>query len=474
MKNKKFSSFDVLLRSARSVKDELKVSLKLLLYLTIALAILYWIVEGWMIPYSDVMPWDTFFWMLAVYVEDIGGLMGDGPQTYLGQVIVTLAGYVGVLIFAIPVGLVACGFDNAILEKKQEENLIVSRGRLRKAFRRIVNKELRGYLNTLPDGGGEKLSRLNFVPRYQKIIELQAMKGMSEQDIMDAVNAFPEFRIQSVDNNFVVAYNPVNRPYGCCINRHSPVTIVVPSSYAEVGIGWWAYYLAKFGGFNFVSKDIEVDPDEADSFYNLPPEPRYEMMPYSHYASDRNGNKEALQVLQRKQYNRDCYLNDLKMLAAEAGSARSWIISFGEHNKTATNTLDFHFAYCDENNQNSTIVDTAVYNDFFAQFVALMQEGFGKSADKTSRYPLSQGEANSNFMYYLKNHDILSDFNGLNIRVARGILREDKRNIEMAFRISQLINNAIAHGNGLRDEEVAHFLPGFGYDKSEFDFSLIK
>ena len=37
-------------------------------------------------------------------------------------------------------------------------------------------------------------------------------------------------------------------------------------SVAEIGTGWFAYYLAKFGGFNFISKEIEVDPLEPDSY----------------------------------------------------------------------------------------------------------------------------------------------------------------------------------------------------------------
>ena len=42
--------------------------------------------------------------------------------------------------------------------------------------------------------------------------------------------------------------SPINRPYGCCINRNSRVTIVSTSGFDEVGTSWFTYYLAKFGG----------------------------------------------------------------------------------------------------------------------------------------------------------------------------------------------------------------------------------
>jgi voltage-gated potassium channel len=48
----------------------------------------------------------------------------------------------------------------------------------------------------------------------------------------------------------------VNRPYGCCINRKSKVTIISTSSHDNPLVGSFAYYLAKLGGFNYVSREF--------------------------------------------------------------------------------------------------------------------------------------------------------------------------------------------------------------------------
>jgi voltage-gated potassium channel len=50
----------------------------------------------------------------------------------------------------------------------------------------------------------------------------------------------------------------VNRPYGCFINRGSEITIVAPSSSWDPAIGYYAYYLAKLGGFNLVSRELGI------------------------------------------------------------------------------------------------------------------------------------------------------------------------------------------------------------------------
>ncbi|MDR9824510.1 hypothetical protein RCJ22_02680, partial [Vibrio sp. FNV 38] len=101
-------------------------------------------------------------------------------------------------------------------------------------------------------------------------------------DIIETCNAFGEFRIKNMTaalgdeelaaDRFVVEHFPLNRKYGCCVTRQSKVTVVCPTSWDEVGIGWFAYYLAKMGGFNYISKEVEADMSEPDSFFNLTPQ----------------------------------------------------------------------------------------------------------------------------------------------------------------------------------------------------------
>ena len=55
---------------------------------------------------------------------------------------------------------------------------------------------------------------------------------------------------------FAVEHFTVNRPYGCCIDRGSKITIISPSSLVDPCSGNFAYYLALIGGFNYISREI--------------------------------------------------------------------------------------------------------------------------------------------------------------------------------------------------------------------------
>ena len=96
----------------------------------------------------------------------------------------------------------------------------------------------------------------------------------------------------------MVEHFPLNTKYGCFVPRQSKVTIVCTSSFDEVGIGWFTYYLAKFSGFNYISKEIEVDTDELDSFYNWSKEPLYDKKPITAY--DKKKDKEVYNTLEKK------------------------------------------------------------------------------------------------------------------------------------------------------------------------------
>ena len=220
-------------------------SVQVLFIATIVLGILLNIVE------PEYKCCDGSIWTLMKYLGNPGKFAPEDPSTTIGRLIWILISLIQILIFAVPAGLVANGFREAMAKDKREEKLKKFRKRMRKAFRRRSNKTLREYLNTLPDKGGKKFESLNFVPRRCTVAQMQVRQGMSLQDIIDTALKFPEFRLKTlasamdeedtVDDRFVVEMSPINRPYGCCINRKSRVTIVSTSGFEEVGTSWFTY-----------------------------------------------------------------------------------------------------------------------------------------------------------------------------------------------------------------------------------------
>lgn len=419
---------------------------------------------------SDFTFWDAFIWPYEKYLGDPGKIVDDPLQSTIGKIVGTLVGIMGVAIFAVPAGLIGSGLTDAMDEEKREQELEDYRRRLRKAFRRSSNISLREYLNSLPDKGGEQLKVLNFVPQHVSVAKLQVRQGMDLKDIMDTCRKFPEFRLKNMadaQNNdetqqdrFVVEHFPLNRLYGCYVSRKSKITIVCTSSFDEVGIGWFTYYLAKLGGFNYISKETEVDTDELDSYYNWSSEPLYDKKPRKVY--DEKKDKEALKVLDKKDEHRKEFIHDL--IEATQGEG-TWTIIFTEHIKNVNNQMDFHLADTLKDGSSSTINLQEVYSQFCDAFTDLMKNEFDlDTASPSPRYPLLK----KNLGYTIRRDN--PNANVFVLRPSSEMINFDNRNMVIAYRMAQLISEQLDNSKGIDEKDIKDLKDtGFGYKEKRED-----
>ena len=445
----------------KNTRRQIYVSGVFLVAITCVLTVVLYFAESRVDP--DFGLWDAFIWPYEKYIGDPGKIVDDPLISPIGKFIATLVGIMGVAIFAVPAGLIGSGLTDAMDEEKREKELEFFRRRMQKAFRRSSNKGLREYLNTLPDGGGDAFKVLNIVPQRVPIAKMQVRQGMDIKDIIDTCNKFEEFRLKNLadahsadddaEDRFVVEHFPLNKKYGCFIPRDSKVTIVCTSSFDEVGIGWFTYYLAKMGGFNYISKEVEVDSDELDSFYNLSPEPLYDKKPISAY--DKKKDKEAFDILLKKQDNRDQFLNDLKKVVAD----NSWLIIFTEHLKTKDNQVDFHFADCLKDGSASTVSDQDTFMRLFEQFTETMKSDFTlTSMLRSPRYPLLK----KNLGYKIRKDK--ADANVFVLRPSSELMNFYDRKLAIAYRMAVIISQQLDGGRGIQEKDVKDFKEtGFGY-----------
>ena len=432
-----------------------------LVAITCVLTVILYLAESRVDPNFGL--WDAFIWPYEKYLGDPGKVVDDPLMSPIGKFIGTLVGIMGVAIFAVPAGLIGSGLTDAMDEEKREDELNGFRRRMQKAFRRSANKGLREYLNALPDGGGEVMKALNIVPQRVKVAKMQTRQGMDMNDIIDTCNKFPEFRLKNLadahsdeddaEDRFVIEHFPLNRSYGCFVNRGSKVTIVCTGSFDEVGMGWFTYYLAKMGGFNYLSKELEVDTDELDSFYNLSEKPLYDKKTLSEY--DEKRDKEAVEILEEKQARRDEFFNDMKEVVHDG----SWVIIITEHLKTKENQTDFHFAYSQKGGANTTINDMEAYQHLFEQFDAAMKTDFGlDSVIASPRYPLLK----KNLGYSIRKD--IADANVLILRPSSEIVNFNDRKLAIAYRMASVISQQLDGGRGIQPDDVKDFKEtGFGY-----------
>jgi voltage-gated potassium channel len=118
---KRTNAFVLFGKAFINAKKDFWVSIQVLLFVSIGLALLFWWVEGIAQPdiYGGVSGlFQSFVWTITRYIGDPGHFAGDGPITLSGRFIDTFIGILKILIFAVPAGLVANGFRKAMKDDK--------------------------------------------------------------------------------------------------------------------------------------------------------------------------------------------------------------------------------------------------------------------------------------------------------------------------------------------------------------------
>lgn len=265
---KLFKYLSLFVKAFNATKREMLVSVIILVLLTFILAAGMFLAESRVNP--DFSYWDALVWHFVKYVDDPSEI-ASAPVTTLGKVLGTIEGLINVAIFAVPAGLVGSGLIDAMDETRHEKKIAEASVKLHKRFRRAVQSE-----SYFKEENNKKVS-YRFVPRYRSLAFLQVKTGLKVDDLIEAVDNCPDMRLMNMascerqenhpQDRIAVVHFPLNREYGCCLDRESDVTIVAPTALNEIGPGSFAFSLAAMGGFNYVSKELSPNPDDTFGFY---------------------------------------------------------------------------------------------------------------------------------------------------------------------------------------------------------------
>ena len=187
-------------------------------------------------------------------------------QTNGGKIVALLIKCYSGLLLGVLTGLLASKFSEAATINRHRKYINDVKLRLHLAFHPVK----------CPHTG------IKVVPRYLSLATLQSKLNESSSDIIEAVKESYDMRLCNLATTYSVNENQTDklivecfpcegeaRSYGYYISRCSKVTIASTSSVREIGTGHFAYLLAKFGGFNYISKEYTQRAEEEDSFYNI-------------------------------------------------------------------------------------------------------------------------------------------------------------------------------------------------------------
>ena len=345
-----------------NTRRQIYVSGIFLVAITCVLTVILYLAESRVDP--DFSFWDAIIWPYEKYLGDPGKVVDEPLISPIGKLIGTIVGIMGVAIFAVPAGLIGSGLTDAMDEEKRDRHLEECRDRIRKSFRRFLNKKTQYRVTT----------------RRIPVITMQAKKGITENDIIDTVMKFDEFRLRNLATSQTAAEHPQDRlviemlpldqqtvdgfkivrtRYGIKIDRGSLVNIIAPSAATENSIGHFAYYLAQFGGFNYVSREFITDVDEPVSYYIL-------------------DGKETDWEQPLKEY-----IRDIKTLSADKEQWNVVLVS-------SDNVYDTQFHFVHRANEKSglasTTLDEEKFIGLYTDMAAKMQDEFGYLSDLDEKY----------------------------------------------------------------------------------------
>ena len=417
-------------KAHNATKREMWLSLKILSCITVVLWWVFYYYEHKAQPEVFGNCWQALAWTVTRYLDNLDGVVDKYPVTIIGKIVAVMLSIVAIGIVAIPAGLIGSGLTEAINEEKKENHLKVLFDRLKKSFRR---KQCR-------------YTKYRTVPHFVSIVDIQAKQCIDTNDIIEAVKESKDFRLRNlataqplgsvVNDRLVVEHFPINTPYGCKVDRGSNVTIVSTSSVSEAGIGNFSWYLALYGGFNYVSKEVEVNPDEPFSYYNI---------------ADENGDP-----------NIASFLGDIKAMQR---SGKNWVVMLlsasGAEEPTYPSQLHWiHGAKRGDSgfaDPNITVRDTVAYGNLYKACETMAQEKFGYKSDRQEYH---SGSGKMNIGRHVDGGK--GEVNAFTLRMAFEVTVWDDRRIAIAKEMALLMSRHLA---GKELEECNDWkVKGIGYE----------
>ena len=362
-------SFKLLRQAISSKANEMFISLQFLVIVTLMLSFVLFFYEHNAQPEAYNNGVTSVVWAFAQYIGDPGGFADTPPVTLVGRIIACVIGVLGIALFAVPAGLIGAGFSEAMEGEKLSQK---------------IKRNISSIVHTFKFVKDQQHTGLFFVPRYKDVDTIITRKFMPYDDVLEAVKESDCLHLYNLANAMNSADHPEskivvinykrNTPYGCCIDRGSRVTIVSTSGNTEPPTSWFAYHIAKLGGFNYVAKEVESDLDNPTSYYNIPS----------------NAKCPNLQM----------FLDDISRLADRPDS---WVISILGATGTKSRPEQIHFSYnstkhdASYDDPKSLVKDFDVFDRLYNKVEASMAEKFEYKCDKNEGYAINP----QNFGHYI-------------------------------------------------------------------------
>lgn len=426
-------SWKLLENTFHEKKRELIVSMQFLIIITLILSLILYFCEHEAQPENYDNGFTSVLWAFGQYIGDPGGFSENPPITGFGKAIACIVGLLGIAIVAVPAGILGSGFTEALEHERDGEKLKANQQKLAEMFERKLDR---------PTG----FQAINF---YKSFADIQSRTGMTENDIIETAENTPGYRIFNIASTIPVANQPndrmavehyiFNRPYGGLIDRGSKVTMIASASVVDAAGGTFAFYVALFGGFNFIGREIG-NKIRYKSVYVKKPNETYTEAEHQYFHD-----------LERLMNRKDAWSFDIFPSSGAQELEYDTAFHFGIGNAKGDERFE---------GEDLLVHDIEKYKQFYAAFAKTMKEKFGLLSDNGKYHSTSVKTM------WRRVLDIPADANAVVLRTAWSAMLWNDSRLLIAKTIADCINEYIL---GKKDVPVPESLKtkdiGFkGYD----------
>ena len=397
-------SWRLLEDTIKSKKRELIISMQFLVVVTIILSLILYFCEHEAQPDIYDNGFSSVLWAFGQYIGDPGGFAENPPITGIGKAIACIVGLLGIAIVAVPAGILGSGFTEAIEHENDGVALGENQKKLYNSFTSVLDRP----------------TRYQVIPPYRTIAHIQSRQSMTTDDIIETVKTTPGFRIVNLLATIPVDKNPTdqlavehfhfNRSYGCFIDRGSKMTIIAPSSMIDDCTTFFAYYLAKIGGFNFISREFG-ERGKYKSYYLI--------------GKDKENTPEFEE-----------YINDIRSLLSRDGAwSITYLISSGANEPEYPTQIHFTTGNVKGNETIGELIhDKETFTRFYTDVSAELEEKVSVTCD-CGRY-----HSSDNSKIYLRRFGLDKLANNIIMRIAWSVALWDPNRVLTAKILAERIN----------------------------------
>jgi len=284
---------------------------------------------------------------------------------------------------------------------------------------------------------------------------------MKEEDIIDTVKEANNLRLRNLADTYSINDNAqdklvveifptagttqdgseiIDTDYGCKIDRGSKVTIVSTSSTTEIGNSHFAYYLAQYGGFNFVSKEKDID----GSFYTVSDETK-ETSAFKAFLED---IKMKDKTVSNETEESKAFRDDIKNIGKT-----EWVIMILQIQRKVKSDFSFVSALLPKA-QEKEGRNTTILKGNEETFKKIYEEA--KDAIENKKYELNPGERDEVSDLHCDNNEcfrgvglsnigVKTKLNSFTIRIAAEIIARNNRDIPLALCLAEIIKKNVCH-----------------------------